>query len=133
MDDPTSRCRILFVEDHHATRVALSKLLGLDGYELATADCCAAALRLAHAQPFDLLIADVGLPDGDGWSLLERMRGRYPLLRGIVMSGFGMPADLRHTQLAGYARHLTKPIDAEALRAVIEEVMSPLRPTRQPE
>jgi two-component system CheB/CheR fusion protein len=125
MDDATSRCRILFVEDHHATRVALSKLLGLYGYDLTTADCCATALRVAHAQPFELLIADVGLPDGDGWNLLEQMRVRYPLLRGIVMSGFAMPADVRHTQLAGYARHVTKPVDAEALRAVIEEVMSP--------
>ena len=124
MDDATSRCRILFVEDHQPTRVALSKLLGLYGYALTTADCCAAALRLAHAQAFDLLIADVGLPDGDGWDLLEQMRVRYPLLRGIVMSGFTMPADIRHTQLAGYARHLAKPVDAEALRGVIEEVMS---------
>ena len=107
-------CRILYVEDHADTLDAFSRMLERHGHTVVTAQTFTAALELATAQKFDLLITDVGLPDGDGCDLLAKIRQLYPI-RGIVISGYGMAKDVRRSDLAGYAIHLTKPVDREQL------------------
>ncbi len=113
-------CSILFVDDHDDTREAMARLLRLDGYEVETTGNCADTIAFAKQRRFDLLIADLGLPDGNGLELLAQLREIYPI-KGIVVSGYGMLDDIDKSNAAGFARHLTKPIDTAELRKAIEE------------
>jgi PAS domain S-box-containing protein len=128
--------RILLVEDHADTRKATARLLRLFGHDVSTADCVAAGLRAADAQtedaaappparPFDLILSDLGLPDGSGLDLVRQLKGRYgPAgLKAIALSGFGMDADLRTSADAGFDAHLVKPVSIEQLESTIRQVV----------
>jgi CheY-like chemotaxis protein len=113
--------RILLVEDHADTARALKRLLSQRGHAVLIAPSVSDALRLAAEHPIDLVISDVGLPDGTGLELMRDLRSRYDL-RGIALTGYGMEQDIRNTQDAGFSEHLTKPIDAEQLAAAIDRL-----------
>lgn len=105
--------KLLVVEDHFDTAAALSQLLVKRGYEVKCAHSVAEALKTAEAFPFDILITDIGLPDGTGVELFERLkesRKDGAPLRGIALSGFGMEDDLSRSHRAGFTAHLTKPV-----------------------
>ncbi|MEY2482467.1 MAG: hypothetical protein QOK24_995 [Verrucomicrobiota bacterium] len=119
---PTS-LRILLVDDHPDTCSALERLLTLRGHSVATAGSVGAALESAGQNSFDLLISDVGLPDGNGMELFRRLRATQPM-RGIAISGFGMDADIGKSLEAGFAEHLVKPVKLEKLEEAIARVMA---------
>jgi PAS domain S-box-containing protein len=117
---------ILLVEDHADTAEAMASLLEILGHRVTTARTfsgalAAAALQVGSGQGFDLLISDLGLPDGSGFDLMRELTRRYGL-KGIALSGYGMEEDLRRSEEAGFEKHLTKPISLESLQAVIREV-----------
>lgn len=112
-EHPAGR-RVLVVEDHAGSRIALTALLRGRGYEVTSASCHAEAVECAAAAPFDLLISDIGLPDRDGYELMRELHGRYGL-PGIALTGYGMEDDLVRSGAAGFSSHLTKPITARAL------------------
>ena len=85
---------------------------------MTTAETVASALEAAGAKPLDLMVSDLGLPDESGLDLMERLRP----LPAIALSGFGMEADVRKARAAGFAVHLTKPIDAARLEDAIQRV-----------
>lgn len=114
---------ILLVEDHPDTARALARLLKVFGHEVRIADSVGAALQAVAARPFDLLISDLGLPDGTGLDLMRQMRQSTPM-RAIVLSGFGMEEDVRRSLRAGFAAHLTKPVSFAQLELTIARVMS---------
>lgn len=115
--------RILLVEDHEDTRRAMSRLLARHGYEVRTAGSIADALEAADASPVDVLISDLGLPDGSGLELMRQIRQRYNV-PGIALTGFGMEEDVRQSRESGFHAHLTKPVDVESLHAAVEELMN---------
>lgn len=115
--------RILLVDDHEDTREIMSRLLSLRGHHVAKAECCAAALALAASQDFDLLVSDLGLPDGSGHDLMAEIKAKYQL-KGIALSGYGMEADIKRSEEAGFAAHLTKPVDLSALEAAMHKIFS---------
>jgi len=115
--------RILLVDDHEDTREIMSRLLSLRGHRVEKADCCAAALALAASQEFDLLVSDLGLPDGSGHDLMAEIKAKYQL-KGIALSGYGMEADIKRSEEAGFAVHLTKPVDLSALEAAMQKIFS---------
>jgi CheY-like chemotaxis protein len=80
----------------------------------------ASALAAATSAPFDLVISDLGLPDGTGFELMRELRDRHGL-SGIALSGYGMEEDVRRSREAGFRGHLTKPVDLERLRRMIRE------------
>jgi signal transduction histidine kinase/ActR/RegA family two-component response regulator len=110
--------RILFVEDHEPTAAVLSRLLRRSGHTVEHAPTLAEARRLAGSANFDLVVSDLGLPDGTGLELMEELRATYGL-RGIALSGYGMEADLRRSRKAGFVAHLTKPVDIAHLRKTL--------------
>ena len=113
------RLRILLVEDHAATRATLANLLGSRDYAVAATDSVAAARAAAAQEEFDLIISDLGLPDGGGCELLEELRAAQPGLPGIALSGYGMDEDVARSRRAGFAEHLIKPVGFDALEAAI--------------
>jgi signal transduction histidine kinase/ActR/RegA family two-component response regulator len=116
-----SLLRILLVDDHLDTCTALGSLLGRRGHVISTAHDLRSAIRLAGSHPFDLLISDVGLPDGNGAELMTHLRSKGT--RGIAISGFGMEPDVRKSLAAGFSEHLVKPIDFAQLEAAIVRAM----------
>ena len=110
----------MLVEDHEDTNKSLTKLLRLRGYEVESANDIESALALSTTAQFDVLVSDIGLPDGTGIDLIRRLRSDRPAL-AIALTGFGMEDDLRKTHEAGFDHHLVKPIDVNKLDVLIQE------------
>jgi two-component system CheB/CheR fusion protein len=128
----TSSLHILLVEDHADTAEALAALLEVLGHRVTVAGTVAGGLAAAEAAAngataeipngtIDLVISDLGLPDGSGLDMMSELSGRYRL-SGIALSGYGMEEDVRKSRQAGFARHLTKPVTLDLLKEVIAEV-----------
>jgi CheY-like chemotaxis protein/anti-sigma regulatory factor (Ser/Thr protein kinase) len=117
-----TRWSILVVEDHSDTAVAMKAALEDRDEDVRVAGDIEAAVAMHRERPADLLITDVGLPDGDGISLLAVLGQIHPL-RGIVVSGYGMEADVRRSRDAGFATHLIKPFNISRLEEAIDQAM----------
>lgn len=113
--------RILLVDDHEDTRVMYARILKRQGHDVYTASNCADALKLSSSTEFDVLVSDLGLPDGHGHDLMRQMRERGPV-KGIALSGYGMENDLERSKDAGFAMHLTKPVEFPTLMEAIRMV-----------
>ena len=110
--------RILLAEDHEPTRKVLSRLLTRGGHQVESAGTVAEAVELAGRGSFDLLVSDLGLPDATGRELMQQLRSLYGM-RGIALSGYGMEEDIKASVDAGFAIHLTKPVDWHRLQAAV--------------
>ncbi|MEO6001792.1 MAG: ATP-binding protein [Opitutus sp.] len=115
--------RILLVEDHEATRIAVEWLLKRRGYAVLSASTFKDAVTLAQGMSFDLVVSDIGLPDGDGFALMQHLRDTYGL-RGIALTGYGMDADVERGRAAGFEAHLTKPVDVNKLARMLGRLQS---------
>jgi DNA-binding response OmpR family regulator len=85
------------------------------------------ALRLAEGTSFDLLISDLGLPDGSGHDLMEALQARTAGMRGIALSGYGMEDDVRRSIEVGFNTHLTKPVDFQKLEAAVRALANEVK------
>ena len=110
--------RVLLVEDHADTRNVMSRLLASFGFRVSAAGSVREALDLSERETFDLLVSDIGLPDGSGTEVM-RVLGRRQQIKGIALSGFGRDEDLRRSAEAGFLQHLTKPVNFNTLREVL--------------
>jgi PAS domain S-box-containing protein len=120
---------ILLVEDHADTAAALSRLLQARGHAVQTASSAAEALLIFKPGAFDLIICDIGLPDGNGYNLLNSIR-QIDSIAAIALTGFGMTTDIARANEAGFDAHLTKPVDFHKLESVIAKVsMTPSKST----
>jgi CheY-like chemotaxis protein len=81
------------------------------------------AIEAARSGSFDLLISDMGLPDGTGVELMDRLNG-IGAMRGIAISGFGMYGDVEKSLAAGFAMHLIKPVQFQKLEEAIAMAMN---------
>lgn len=115
-----SPMRILLVEDHVGTLKAMTKLLNGLGHHVITASTVKEALAAAEQEPIDLVVSDLGLPDGSGHDVMRALRSRYAV-KGIAVSGFGMDEDISRSAESGFEKHLTKPVDLERLQAAIQQ------------
>ena len=113
--------QILFVEDHEDTARVLGRILRNAGFDVSHAGSVTEARALAASRRFDLLISDLGLPDGSGLDLMKTLRAAQKI-QGIALSGFGTDDDVAASMAAGFSAHLTKPVDWDRLRAEIEKL-----------
>jgi CheY-like chemotaxis protein len=95
--------------------------LDLSGHITETAGTMKAALDAAADSAFDLVITDIGLPDGDGWELMRQLRERGPV-RAVAMSGYGWKEDLEKSRAAGFEAHLLKPLKIAELENVLRKM-----------
>jgi PAS domain S-box-containing protein len=107
--------RILIVEDDNDTAAILQDLLRQDGHMLDVVHSLRDARRRTH-QPWDVVISDLGLPDGSGFDVARSFQRVSPRPRLIALSGFGSEADVSATTAAGFERHFVKPIDLSQIR-----------------
>ncbi|MFP5286119.1 MAG: ATP-binding protein [Thermoanaerobaculia bacterium] len=111
--------RLLLVEDHADTAAAMADLLGTLGHEVTVAGSLAGAREAAQGRELelDLVISDLGLPDGSGLDLMRELASHG--LRGIALSGYGMDEDIQRSREAGFIHHLTKPVTLQMLQEAI--------------
>ena len=128
---PTRRdgLRVLLVEDHADTARVMARLLRSRGMSVATADTVAGGLRTATAEAFDVIVSDLGLPDGSGHDFLRQTRAAGIDTPAIVLSGFGSERDREQSAAAGFAEHLTKPVSLERLSNAVRRVGDGARAT----
>lgn len=115
--------RILLVEDHENTLDVMERLLRSMGHEIHPATSVAAALALAHAHSIDLVISDLGLPDGTGHDLMRTLRDQFGL-RGIALSGYDSDADLLDSRDSGFHTHIVKPVNFGVLESVLAQIQN---------
>lgn len=115
--------RILVVEDHASTRVALTALLKRRGHVVRMASMVNEAVDALGEEPFDVLVSDIGLPDGSGYDILERASPQSPHMVSVALSGFGMEQDLRRSAAAGFSDHLVKPIAVDQLDELLGRIV----------
>jgi PAS domain S-box-containing protein len=114
--------RVLLVEDHADTAKMMARLLRSRGMSVHAADTVATGLRAAAAEAFDVIVSDLGLPDGSGHDLLRQTRAAGIDTPAIVLSGFGSDKDRAQSAAAGFTAHLTKPIDFDLLIDTVRHV-----------
>jgi CheY-like chemotaxis protein len=118
---PDRTLKILVVEDHGDTSRLMARLLQGHGHDVHVAEGVSTALAAAKQESFDLLISDIGLPDGTGHELMRQIQSIRPT-KGIALSGYSSQEDIRQARDAGFAAHVTKPVDFAKLRQLIAQL-----------
>jgi CheY-like chemotaxis protein len=123
----SQKLQILLVEDHNDTAQILSRLLEHEGHQVRIATNVGDALKLSDEGKMDLIISDLGLPDGSGYDLMNQVRPRLPVTPAIALSGYGSEADIKRSRECGFSEHITKPVDfGRLLRAIDQVIGSPV-------
>ena len=112
--------RLFLVENHQDTIRYMKLYLEQLGHHISVAEDMATALREIPNSQCDILICDIGLPDGDGWQLMKKLGENRPPI-AIAMSGYGTGNDQRKSLESGYDFHLVKPFTPDALLAVLRD------------
>lgn len=113
--------RILIVEDHEHTAAVMQRLLDREGHAVRVAATVREAVDALRATPIDLLVSDLGLPDGNGFEVMGEL-AKISDAKGIAVSGYGMDEDIERSSRAGFSAHLTKPINVAKLKETIQQV-----------
>ena len=118
---PTKSLRILLVEDHGDTRRTLARLLEHFGHDISVAESTQGAFQILNSKTLDVVLSDIGLPDGSGYDVISEAKRRQHVA-GIALTGFGTEEDIEKSKKAGFDFHLTKPVDFHELRSVLAQV-----------
>jgi CheY-like chemotaxis protein len=114
--------RILIADDNRDSAETMCMLLNISGHEVHLAHTGAEALATAKRVRPDIAILDIGMPDLTGYEVAERIRheawGKDIAL--IAVTGWGQDSDRRRALGAGFDHHLTKPIDPDRLKQLID-------------
>jgi two-component system CheB/CheR fusion protein len=116
--------RILVVEDHGDTADMIVEMLQLEGHTVESARDVTTARELCIRSAFDVLVSDLGLPDGTGLDLMRYLRSRGHTMPAIALSGYGMERDIRRSRAAGFDAHIVKPVDVDRLLQTIHAVIA---------
>jgi signal transduction histidine kinase len=117
LDDRPLNLRILIVEDDADAAITLSTLLAHRGCQVEVAHTAQECLRMFYVHIPDVLLCDIGLPDGDGYSLLREIRRQVPGRRvpAIALSAYARDDDRALAVDAGFSAYVTKPYEVEQL------------------
>lgn len=114
------KLRILLLEDHVDTNESLTLLLEMQGHTVTQAFDVATAVGQAREKDFDLLLSDLGLPDGTPEAVMKEVARRNDT-PGVALTGFGMDKDVERTRGYGFSYHLVKPVDVGRLEEILLE------------
>jgi len=115
--------RIVVVDDEADSREMIAALLEQHGAEVVQRDCAELTLTLLEREAADLLIADIGMPDVDGYELIRRLRASGCQVPAIAVTAYARPDDCRRAIECGYTSYLAKPVDAVELARTVRDVL----------
>ncbi|KQT13012.1 hybrid sensor histidine kinase/response regulator [Ramlibacter sp. Leaf400] len=113
--------RLLLVEDNQDAAETIVMCLETYGYQVTHASTCAEAVRTARQEPFDIVLTDLGLPDGSGIDVGRALSKSVPV---VALSGYGASPDLQRSAMAGFAGHLVKPAEPQAIHAALQKALA---------
>ncbi|HET6976484.1 MAG TPA: ATP-binding protein [Pyrinomonadaceae bacterium] len=119
-----SKMSFLVLDDSEDSITMMAELLKLVGARVVTATNGADALRIASKDEFDVILSDISMPEMDGFEFLRRLRtfaGRQEV-PVIAITGFGRSDDIKRARDAGFYSHITKPLNLQALTAVLQQI-----------
>ncbi len=122
---------VLLVEHHSETAVSFAKLLQMDGFIVHVAPGFSAALKLAAKYRFDVLLSDISLPDGSGADLMRTLLAENQAIKGIAVSGYGDPENVKVCEDAGFSAHLLKPVDFRNVQEVLSRICEDIHLMRE--
>ena len=116
-----SRQKVLVIEDDPVALADLQARLEANGYVVARAADAASAMTVVNRERPDLILLDLGLPAGDGFLVLERLRKIETLaaIPVLVVTGRSDPETRKRVEAMGVAPVLTKPVGTEMLLAAV--------------
>ncbi len=126
---PTPSLRVLLVEDDPDTREVIGSALAQEGFVVTPAGSASEALEhLGRCQP-QVIVSDIGMPAMDGYEFMRQVRTRNPegggLTPAVALTAYAGQQDAARAYASGYQAHLPKPVDPDALRAVILNIALP--------
>ena len=128
-DQPSpTRGRVLYVEDNAVNVLLMEAIIGLrPGVRMQVCADAASGLAAAVANPPDLLLLDMQLPDADGCDLLQRMRAHAALagVPAVVVSAAARNDDLERARRAGFIGYWTKPLVVDDVLAGLDQLLAP--------
>jgi PAS domain S-box-containing protein len=116
---PEGLLTILLIEDHEDTAEVMAQLIRSLGHDVTVVGRVDDALAATQLQTFDLIVSDVGLPDGTGLDFIKAFR-EHSDAPAVALTGFGTDEDVRRCLSAGFTSHLTKPVNFGQLETMIE-------------
>ncbi|MBI2288982.1 MAG: PAS domain-containing protein [Betaproteobacteria bacterium] len=124
---PVTKRNILIVDDNIDSAESLAMILRLAGHRVVTAHNPAIALQTAAQIRPDVIVLDIGLPEMNGYELARAIRQQPALANAVLIavSGYGSEEDRQRGVDAGFDHHFIKPLDYQALNAVLEEAPPP--------
>ena len=114
--------RILVVDDEVVARTNLEYVLRKEGYEVAAAENGAEALEKLDVGEFDLLLTDLKMDKVDGIELLKRAKKIVPSIETVIFTGYATVSSAVEALQQGAAHYLTKPINLDELRSVVQKI-----------
>ncbi|MBU0996342.1 MAG: response regulator [Proteobacteria bacterium] len=118
--------RVLVIDDEPQVRKMLGKLLEREGFDVTDAQDGREGIRLYHENPFDLVIMDLVMPEKEGIETIRELKGDYPEIKIIAMSGGGKSAPegyLDMVRILGAMHTFAKPIMTDQLLDVVHEIL----------
>ena len=114
--------RVLVVDDNVDAADSMAALLGMLGHTAQVVYNGEEVAAQARAWQPDCILLDIGLPGKDGYEVARELRAQGSGAKLVALTGWGSEEDRRRTAEAGFDRHLTKPVEFDALEAVLREL-----------
>ncbi len=115
--------RILVVEDDDDARRLVGRMLTLAGGAVGEADSAATALAAARRESFDVVVADIGMPEMDGYDMMRALRAQGTSIPGVALTAFATPRDRERSSRAGFLAHIAKPVLPDELVRAVARVL----------
>ena len=112
---------VLVVDDNADARVMLREILREAGHIVYEASDGPSAVEVAQTRRFDVALVDIGLPGLDGYAVARRLRTEAAGTLLVALTGYGRPEDRERAFAAGFAHHIVKPVDPDALLAILAD------------
>ncbi|MBV8518368.1 MAG: PAS domain S-box protein [Acidobacteria bacterium] len=119
LSDAIGGLRVLVVDDEPDARDVVRRVLADCGVAVTTAASAEEAIAQLEQQAFDVLVSDIGMPGEDGYSMIRRIRERWPSLPAVALSAYARPEDREKAMRAGYQMHIAKPAEPVQVIAAV--------------
>lgn len=123
---------VLVVDDQLDSREMVATALQQRGAIVSSCDSATAALEYLATHAVSVLIADIAMPQLDGYELMRRLRADGRQIAAIAVTAFARPEDRRLALEAGYLKYLAKPVDASELADAVRELADAINPAADP-
>lgn len=114
--------RILVVDDEPDARELVATILTAHNAQVVTAASATEALEILTRSHFDILLSDIGMPEEDGYWLIEQVRSNHQNIAAVALTAYARLEDQTKARLAGFEMHIAKPIDPDQLVAVVAKL-----------